>query len=220
MAEHNCVSLVPLFQQLTEAEQQTIESIVIHHHVQAGEIIFSAGDSIDELTIIATGQVKVYQLSENGREQLLYLLQAGDFEGESALFTKDHRQSFAQALLPTEVCQIRRDDFQKLMKQYPSISLNLLNEFGNRITSLEKRTTQAATESVESRLADYLVETCAAAQTATFRLPIKKKDLATYLGTTPETISRKLKEFEDHGWISQDAKQITIEDSDSLSLIK
>jgi CRP/FNR family transcriptional regulator len=220
MAEHhNCVSLVPLFQQLTEEEQATIESIVIHHHVAAGETIFAAEDDLDSLLIIASGQIKVYQLSENGKEQLLYLLQAGDFEGESALFSKSVRQSFGETLLPSEVCEIKRTDFQELMKHYPSISINLLNEFGHRITQLEKRTTQATTESVESRLADYLIETASAIDKNSFKLPLKKKDLATYLGTTPETISRKLKLFEADGLIQQQAKQITITDPDALSLV-
>ncbi|WP_137596876.1 Crp/Fnr family transcriptional regulator [Paucilactobacillus kaifaensis] len=218
--EHECISLVPLFDQLTHEDKKTIESIVHQHHYQPGETIFSAGDSLDALMIIASGQVKVYQLAENGKEQLLYLLQTGDFEGESALFSQATRQSFGEALLPTAVCQIERSDFQKLMMQYPSISINLLNEFGNRLSKLEKRTTQATTSSIESRLADYLVETAAGMQVTTFKLPLKKKDLATYLGTTPETISRKLKDFEDQGLISQGGgKKITIEDGDALTLI-
>lgn len=218
--EHECISLVPLFDQLTHADKKTIESIVHQHHYQPGETVFSAGDSLDALMIIASGQVKVYQLAENGKEQLLYLLQTGDFEGESALFSQTTRQSFGEALLPTAVCQIERSDFQKLMLQYPSISINLLNEFGNRLSKLEKRTTQATTSSIESRLADYLVETAAGMQATTFKLPLKKKDLATYLGTTPETISRKLKDFEAQGLIVQgNGKQITIKDGDALTLI-
>jgi len=217
---HECVSLVPLFNQLTHADKETIESIVHQHHYQPGETIFSAGDSLDSLMIIASGQVKVYQLAENGKEQLLYLLKTGDFEGESALFSQTTRQSFGEALLPTAICQIERSDFQMLMQQYPIISINLLNEFGHRLSKLEKRTTQATTSSIESRLADYLVETSAGLKETTFKLPLKKKDLATYLGTTPETISRKLKDFEDQGFITQGGgKKVTILDSDALALI-
>ncbi|WP_057777993.1 Crp/Fnr family transcriptional regulator [Paucilactobacillus vaccinostercus] len=220
MPHHNCVSLVPLFSQLTESEQATIESIVHRHHYQAGETIFAAGDPMDALMIVASGQVKVFQLAANGKEQLLYLLTTGDFDGETALFSQANHNSFAQALMPTQICQINRPEFQRLMQKYPTISLNLLNEFGKRLTDLEKRTTKTATTSVESRLADYLVETAAQFESQNFKLPLKKKDLATYLGTTPETISRKLAELEQRGIITQTgSKQIQINDESALELL-
>lgn len=222
MAEHTtheCVQLVPIFQELGHSQLDTIESIVQHHHYAAGATIFSAEDPLDTLMIISTGQVKVYQLALNGREQLLYLLQAGDIDGEAALFENQRRTSFGEALVPTDVCSIRRDDFQQLMQTYPSISINVLNVFGKRLTQLERQTTRTATESVEARLANYLAETAAALKTSAFKLPLKKKDLATFLGTTPETISRKLTRFEQQGLITQQpGKVVKINDVDQLLL--
>lgn len=205
MAEHECVQLVPIFKELADEQLDTIETIVQHHHFPAGSTIFSADDPLDSLMILANGQVKVYQLAANGREQLLYLLQTGDIDGE--------------ALVPTDVCSIRRADFQALMQQYPSISINVLNVFGRRLTQLERQTTSTATESVEARLANYLTETAAALKTDAFKLPLKKKDLATFLGTTPESISRKLALFERQGLITQKTgKIIQINDADQLLL--
>lgn len=219
MAVHECVQLVPIFQELATEQLDTIESIVLHHHYQTGETIFSADDPLDQLMIVSAGQVKVYQLAANGREQLLYLLQSGDIDGEAALFENQRRTSFGEALVPTDICSIRREDFQELMQKYPSISINVLNVFGKRLTKLERQTTSTATESVEARLANYLTETAASLKTDTFKLPLKKKDLATFLGTTPETISRKLTRFEQQGLITQKAgKTIQINDADQLLL--
>lgn len=219
MAEHECVQLVPIFKELADEQLDTIETIVQHHHFPAGSTIFSADDPLDSLMILANGQVKVYQLAANGREQLLYLLQTGDIDGEAALFENQRRTSFGEALVPTDVCSIRRADFQALMQQYPSISINVLNVFGRRLTQLERQTTSTATESVEARLANYLTETAAALKTGAFKLPLKKKDLATFLGTTPESISRKLALFERQGLITQKTgKIIQINDADQLLL--
>jgi len=218
---HECVQLVPIFQELATGQLDTIESIVQHHHYQPGETIFNAADSLDTLLIVAGGQVKVYQLAANGREQLLYLLQTGDIDGEAALFENKQRTSYAEALVPTDICSIRRDDFQHLMQTYPSISINVLNVFGKRLTQLEKQTTSTATESVEARLANYLTETAASLDVSAFKLPLKKKDLATFLGTTPETISRKLTSFEKQGLITQKpGKVIQINDADQLLLVE
>jgi len=220
-ATHECVQLVPIFQELEESQLDTIESIVQHHHYQTGETLFNAEDSLDTLLIVAGGQVKVYQLAANGREQLLYLLQTGDIDGEAALFENKQRTSYAEALVPTDIWSIRRDDFQQLMQQYPSISINVLNVFGKRLTQLEKQTTSTATESVEARLANYLTETAASLDVQAFKLPLKKKDLATFLGTTPETISRKLTRFEKQGLITQKpGKVIQINDADQLLLVE
>ncbi|MFC6181730.1 Crp/Fnr family transcriptional regulator [Lactiplantibacillus daowaiensis] len=218
-ATHDCVQLVPIFQALADDQLDTIESIVQHRHFQAGETLFNASDDLDSLMIVANGQVKVYQLAANGREQLLYLLQTGDIDGEAALFENRQRTSYGEALVPTDICSIRRQDFQQLMQTYPSISINVLNVFGKRLAQLEKQTTSTATESVEARLANYLTETAASLNTATFKLPLKKKDLATFLGTTPETISRKLSRFEKLGLITQKpGKLIQINDADQLLL--
>ncbi|MCM8610346.1 MULTISPECIES: Crp/Fnr family transcriptional regulator [Lactiplantibacillus] len=219
MAEHECVQLVPIFKELADEQLDTIETIVQQHHFPAGSTMFSADDPLDSLMILANGQVKVYQLAANGREQLLYLLQTGDIDGEAALFENQRRTSFGEALVPTDVCSIRRADFQALMQQYPSISINVLNVFGRRLTQLERQTTSTATESVEARLANYLTETAAALKTDAFKLPLKKKDLATFLGTTPESISRKLALFERQGLITQKTgKIIQINDADQLLL--
>ncbi|VDG21287.1 Crp/Fnr family transcriptional regulator [Lactiplantibacillus mudanjiangensis] len=219
-ATHECVQLVPIFQALADEQLDTIESIVQHRHYQAGETLFSATDDLDSLMIVANGQVKVYQLAANGREQLLYLLQTGDIDGEAALFENQQRTSYGEALVPTDICRIRRQDFQQLMQSYPSISINVLNVFGKRLAQLEKQTTRTATESVEARLATYLTETAASLKVSTFKLPLKKKDLATFLGTTPETISRKLTRFEQQGFITQKpGKLIQINDADQLLLV-
>lgn len=219
MAEHECVQLVPIFSELGSEQLDTIESIVRHHHYPAGSTLFGADDPLDSLMIVANGQVKVYQLAANGREQLLYLLQIGDIDGEAALFENQRRTSFGEALVTTDVCSIRRSDFQDLMQKYPSISINVLNVFGKRLSQLERQTTSTATESVEARLANYITETAAALKTDTFKLPLKKKDLATFLGTTPESISRKLALFERQGLITQKpGKVIEINNADQLLL--
>ncbi|AMV60312.1 transcriptional regulator, Crp/Fnr family [Pediococcus damnosus] len=219
-SEHDCIKLVPLFDHLPDEDVDKIEAIITHKHYAAGESLFLDGDDLDTLMIVANGQVKVSKIAANGREQLLYLLQTGDFDGEGALFQDKTHTSSAVALIPTAVCQISRKNFQKLLSQSPSISMNLINEFGQRISSLEKRTTEAATESVEARIGSYLVETGASLDKDTFKLPIKKKDLAIYLGTTPETVSRKLTDFESKGWISQGPqKQIKLLDKDALVLL-
>lgn len=77
--------------------------------------------------------------------------------------------------------------------------MEILSEFSKRLDAQERQTAAIATEKVETRIALYLLSLMEENQKDTVTLPMMKKDLASLLGTTPETISRKLVEFEEKG---------------------
>ncbi|WP_394239391.1 Crp/Fnr family transcriptional regulator [Niallia oryzisoli] len=214
-----CISLVPIFNHL-EAEQMDEVMYTAHSSsYKRGEIIYKAGEESDSLYIVSKGKIKIYRLSESGKEQLMRILNPGDFTGELALFNEGIHESYAEAMADTQVCMIKRSDLQEFLLKYPSISLRILAEFSSRLEQSEKQTTRFATEKVETRIALFLSELLEEA-TMEVTLPMSKKDLASYLGTTPETISRKLAELEDAGIIKQNGqRKIKIIDLDGLLLI-
>ncbi|AFM00231.1 cAMP-binding protein [Desulfitobacterium dehalogenans ATCC 51507] len=217
----SCVSLVPIFNHLEAEQMAEITEAVQSDSYKKGEVIYRAGDQSDSLYIVRSGKIRVYRLSESGKEQLVRFLSPGDFTGEHALFSESVHESYAEAVENTEVCQITRTDLQKFLLKYPSISLKILTEFSSRLEKSEKQTTRVSTEKVETRLALFLAE-CIDKEEASmeFVLPMSKRDLASFLGTTPETISRKLTEFEDAGYIRQKAhRKIEVIDLDELLLV-
>lgn len=117
----------------------------------------------------------------------------------------------------SEICTIYQADVRELLRHYPDISLHMLAELSRRLGTSEKQTTAIATESINARLAQYLADQAEHADSPSFSLPMSRRYLASFLGTTPETVSRRLGEFEEAGWISQsDQRQITILDLDAL----
>ena len=219
-SQKTCVSLVPIFNHLEVNQMDEIMAAVQSVSLKKGEIIYHAGDQSDSLYIVNKGKVRIYRLSETGKEQLVRILNPGDFTGELALFRNDFHESFAEAMTTTQVCTIHQADLQELLIKYPSISMKILAEFSKRLDQSEKQTTRFATEKVETRIALFLAECLGDSQSKELILPMSKKNLASYLGTTPETISRKLAEFENQGLIKQKAqKTIEIVDLDELLLI-
>lgn len=214
----SCVSLVPIFNHLEDGEMDAIVKTVKSASYQRGEIIYSAGERSDSLYIVGKGRIKICRLSETGKEQLVRILSPGDFTGELALFSESEHESYAEAVEDTEVCLIARRDLQEFLMKFPSISLKILSEFSRRLETAEKQTARFATERVETRIALFLAECVDRAEPVMeFALPMSKKDLASYLGTTPETISRKLADFEDAGYIRQmKHRRIRILDLDGL----
>lgn len=217
----SCVSMVPIFNHLEVDQMDEIMTTIKPGHYKKGEIVYRAGDKSDSLYIVSSGKIRIYRLSKSGKEQLVRILTAGDFTGELALFSESIHESYAEAMEETEVCMITRSDLQEFLIKFPSISLKILSEFSIRLEKSEKQATRVSTEKVETRIALFLAE-CIDSETQSmeFVLPMSKKDSASYLGTTPETISRKLTELEDAGYIKQKAhRKIKVLDLDGLLLI-
>lgn len=205
--EHkSCVSLVPIFNHLDGEAQHIIASRANTKMLKRNEYLYQAGDQDDSLYIVHQGQIRITHLSESGKEQLIRLLNPGDFTGEWTIFSEhtDH-EHFAQATRKTNVCVINRHKFQNLLNEHPEISMAILKVMSNRLQESQRQTASVAIEQVVNRLIYYLEDLARldGKDETTLQLPMSRKDLASYLGTTPETISRKFKELEDQGLIDQ-----------------
>lgn len=216
-ANEMCVLNVPIFNQLSLQELEEIAKVSVQKSYRKKELIFRAGEPSEQLFIIHKGRVKIYRLSVTGKEQLIRILEAGDFMGELALFSQAESSCYAEALEETEVCLFYKKDIQELIVKYPSISLKLLEELSDRLNETEKLFEEVNVEDVEQRTASYLINLAAnqgtrfSSEPIKITLPVSKQDLASYIGTSRETLSRKLSTFQRKGWIRQSGQRtITI----------
>ncbi|SFC65773.1 CRP/FNR family transcriptional regulator, anaerobic regulatory protein [Alkalibacterium subtropicum] len=218
ISHKGCISLVPIFNHLDAEQMDEIMETVQSWSFKKGELVYRAGEKSDVLTIVNKGSLRIYRLSESGKEQLVRVLKPGEFTGELALFNETVHENYAEAMEPTSVCQITRADLQALLVKYPSISLKILQELSTRVDQSETQAARFTTESTEQRLALYLSDLLGPdSESSIVTLPLTKKDLASYIGTTPETVSRKLKELEEANLIERiSSSKIKILDEDKL----
>lgn len=214
-----CISIVPIFNHLQYEEMLEIVNSSQTKCYNKGEFIFRAGEPSEYLYIIHTGSVKIYRLSEAGKEQVIRIMEAGDFIGELALFTNESLTSFAEAMKDTEICAIHKKDMRDILLANPSISLKILEEFSKRLNETEKNIESYNSQDAEKRLAVYLLELIGNNEDEEewvnnpihLTLPMSKKDLASYLGITRETVSRRLSSLQEQGIISMKGQRdITI----------
>ena len=209
-----CISGVPIFNHLSNEEMQKVVQSARSRTYSKGEIIFQPGDLAEKLLIIHKGRVKIYRVSELGKEQLLRILEPGDFMGDISLFTNEIVANYAEAMVNTEICAIHRSDIQELLGTHPNISLKILEELGRRLNEAEKTIEMLSLKDAEKRVATYLVELVkeeTGKQPINLVLPMSKKDLSSLIGTTQETLSRRLSTFQELGWISLNGQRnITI----------
>ncbi|KRM27591.1 Crp/Fnr family transcriptional regulator [Limosilactobacillus panis] len=209
MAEELCVRLVPLFNQLNVKNQRQVEQLVHHEHVTRGTIIVSPATS-NRLVIIRRGRARMYQLSINGEEQVQRILTTGDYVGETWLLGVANTSSYVDVMTDSEICVLYRADFIRLIQDYQDIALRLLTGQAMLINDLRWQTQLLGIPTINERLNTYLRWLAAKQGSSTVTLPLKLKDLSSYLGTTPETLSRKLTQLQKDGVISRHLRQIKI----------
>lgn len=199
-ADHRfaCVSRVPLFAGLSVDDRHRIAEVAVTHRYARGEQVHRPGEE-SGLRIVHDGRVKVYRANEAGSEQLLRILRPGDFLGETTLLTGRPVDSWAVALEAAEVCVVGGSEISRLLRERPEVATRMLSAMSARLEAAEQQLSTVTGASVGARLASQLLELAEEAGATTFRLPSTKKDLASYLATTPETLSRRLANLQDAG---------------------
>lgn len=221
--EHNsdssCIALVPIFHNLNQDEMSEVARITRHLTVSKGEGIYAMDDEVDSLYVIHSGRVKIYRLSNTGKEQVLRVLRAGDFLGELALFNNSPMGDYAEALEESSMCVIEGAALKELLGKYPMIALKILEELSQRLEQTEKLLEDISLHSVERRLAQVLLDL--SLNDREIELEMSKRDLASQIGTTGETLSRRLASFQELGFIDQiGQRRIVVKDRQGLEGVR
>lgn len=210
-----CMAKVPIFSSLSPEEMATIAEIITDKEYKKGESIYLSGETGKHLYVINQGKVKIFRISEAGKEQIIRILYPGDFMGELSLFAHSPVNSSAEALEPTALCVIDGDKLSQIMSNVPGIAVKIIEELSKRLLNAENLIESLGLHDVEQRVADTLLRMAADRDEIT--LTITKKDLAAHMGMSQETLSRKLTQFQDIGLIQQvGRKKIQILDRKSL----
>ncbi len=217
-----CINNVPILDMLSPEEKLEVMNAADSRQYAKGETIFSPGHSSANLWIVHRGSVKVSRYSSSGKEQIVRILSPGDFTGELSLFSHTVLTNTAEALEPTEICLIRGKVINDLMLGKPQIAIKFLEKYTERIEMAEDKLEQLVLYDVEQRIAKNLLNMLHDQQKErpgdnVVMLPVSKRDLAVMIGTTQESLSRKLAFFQEQGWIKLvGQRQITIFDQESL----
>lgn len=221
--EDLCVARVPLFRGLTHDQQLEVSRVARPTMLDRSEHVYSAGSNISQLMVVHTGRVKISRTTPDGYEQIIRVLGPGDFIGEAAFLTGSSPDHEATALEPAQLCVFHHADLGRLVEKHPSIGLRMLQSVSRRLGETEERLAAVISGDVTSRLASYLLSLPTqhgSGINPEVVLPLAKKDIASLLDTTPESLSRRLRSLSDSGVITQGPRgKITITDIDALTAL-
>jgi CRP/FNR family transcriptional regulator, dissimilatory nitrate respiration regulator len=212
------ISAIPLFQGLAAEHLKHLSSIVVEKLCRRGQVIFSEGDEGDGFYVVASGRVKVFKLSHEGKEQILHILGAGEPFGEVPVFAGEHFPAHAEALEETRVLFFPRAAFVELIKNNPSLALNMLAMLSRRLRRFSNLIEDLSLKEVPGRLSAYLLYLSETkSRSSSLTLDISKAQLASLLGTIPETLSRILARMSSEELIESDGQRsIKIVDREGL----
>jgi CRP/FNR family transcriptional regulator len=216
----NFIRRVPLFEGLVDEQIHWLAAIVEVRKYSRGKVIFTEGEAAAGLYTLHTGRVKIYKLSSEGKEQILHIFGQGEPFGEVAVFAGGQFPAYAEALEASETLFFPRKKFVELITKDPSLAMNMLAMLSKRLKYFTQLVENLSLKEVPQRLAAYLLVIANMKDKHdTVELDIAKGQLASLLGTIPETLSRILNKMSSQGYIEVEGRQIRLLDRQSLQSI-
>jgi len=211
------ISSIPLFNDLSVDQRLELADIAAEKIFTRGRTIFSEGDAGDGFYAVASGRVKVFKLSPDGREQILHILGPGEIFGEVPVFAGSRFPANSAAMEESRVIYFRRDSLIGLIEKNPSIAMGMLAMLSKRLRMFASLIDDLSLKEVPGRLASYILYISKKETgSSDIELDITKGQLASLLGTIPETLSRILARMSGQGIIECDGPRIKIRDKQGL----
>ncbi|QHQ36946.1 Crp/Fnr family transcriptional regulator [Algicella marina] len=210
---------------LTEDQLVRLSRSTTRKAVSKETPLTSAGEDVTQFSNILGGVVKLSKLLPDGRQQIVGLQFAPDFIGRPFSEQSDLTTEAATTL---RICSFPKSALEKMIEEAPDLehrlhnqALRELDEARDWLLSLGRRSAREKLASFLCLIADHIdpegSEDTNGIHSAQFELPLKRTDIADFLGLTPETVSRRLTEMRKEGLVEvTQNRYIRIPDIDAL----
>ncbi|MCP4914692.1 MAG: Crp/Fnr family transcriptional regulator [Oligoflexia bacterium] len=207
---------------LEGAELNEISQHKVTNLYKKGQTLFVQGNHPFGLYCISSGNIKVTKTGPDGKESIVRIVTGGDVIGHRSLFTEEYYKATATAMEDSRVCFLDKKFIMKVIQDQPSVSLNVINKLSRDMGAAENKVSSFHQKNVRERLAELLLllkeSHGEVLENGKVKINIKltREEMATMIGTANETLIRFISEFKEEGLITQDGKNIIIEDEETL----
>lgn len=218
-SKSDIIKSATLFRGLPSDQIAIISRLTLEKQYQRGESIFFEGEEADGFYIIAEGQVKIFKINQLGKEHILHIFGPGEPIGEVPVFGGNPYPASAEALVRSSMLFFPRREFVRILEENPSLSLNMLAVLSLRLRQFASQIENLSLKEVPARLAGYLLYTLEEKGIGdVVQLDVSKGQLASLLGTIPETLSRIFAKMTEEGLIRVEGRAIIILDREGLAM--
>lgn len=218
---------VHLFSELSESELEKIYTGCDLKTFGKGEMIFFDTEPYQGFYIVIEGSVKIFKISKDGREHIVHFIHPFNTFAEVPLLEQYEKIRNDEFTYPANAMSLERDTkliliragvFYDIVEKNKTMCLKMMSTLAKRLRHLNGYI-ENITQDVPKRIARYILTEqikITSENKDQIELPISKHDLAAYLGTIDETLSRALKKFQDDNVIEVDGKYIRVIDKQAL----
>lgn len=211
------IGLLELFRSLPDDALEDVRAAMRVEDVAKDSVIFDQGQLADRAYALAAGSVRIVQTGRDGGQAIVRFIGPGETFGTVPLFT-DHRfPADAIAAERSIVLTWSEHDLLGLMGRYSGIALNVIRVLGVRMAQLQERMRELTTQRAEQRIAHAVLRLAEQAgrrgtRGTTIEIPLRRKDLAEFAGTTLHTASRTVSAWEKAGLLATRGRHLVVHD--------
>ncbi|KOP84109.1 Crp/Fnr family transcriptional regulator [Cytobacillus solani] len=209
------LSRINLFQDLDMKELQQMESIAPILVTKKGTLITAPNKSQKRLYLIKCGKVRMYTITNNGKELTIDVLGVGHIFGEISLFAPGSHLIYAKAIEDSVICSIDKVQFEQIIIEKPDIALKIIKILSTRLKEMEEMLELMAYGSVRNKLLFLLnrltekfgepLNEHAGVGPEWIQLGVKvtHQELASMMGSIRETVTELLNELTSEGVVNR-----------------
>lgn len=207
-----------LFSEMKDEELKEIDKLLESRVYPDGATIFFQGDSGDKVYFLREGKIKVLKSSIEGDEQILEIIQPGGVFGEVVLFGIDNYPATTRALGEVKVDYLSRSKFREYFNNNPEIGWGMLKVMARKLARSQHRIENLGLRGTKGRVATLIIDMLYdfGDRKNNIELNFNRQELANFIGTSRETVSRTLSEFRNEGLIKINGNKIKILDLEGL----
>jgi CRP/FNR family transcriptional regulator len=205
------------FSELSLAELESIRKLVFEKTADRAEVVLLEDESAANLYFVASGAVKVFKTSAEGKEQILSIVRPGESFNDVPVFDGGLNPASARTMGSVLLYGIRKNDMEAVLRDHPQIALNVIKVLARRVRHLVSLVEDLSFRHVISRVAKILLEHVGGEMGRGPRLT--QQEMAAMAGTAREVVGRSLKALEEEGAIKLDRHRIIITDKETLQKI-
>jgi CRP/FNR family transcriptional regulator len=212
-----------IFQHITDEEYEELG--LVHNYIEAanGEYIYFPHQNRNKLYFTKAGFIKLGYIDQEGNEIIKEIIQKGEVFGQLTLEKNNERDEFAQAYKThVSLCAFTIEDFMRLLQRKPEMAIAFSFHLGNKLRKVENRLLNILNKDVKSRLAQLLLQLAAdnhsiADNRAVMDKFLTHEDIAKLIGSSRQTVTTTLNQFEKQDLITVSKNKIAI---NNIALLK
>ncbi|MBA4115141.1 MAG: Crp/Fnr family transcriptional regulator [Rubrobacter sp.] len=211
------LSMVDVLEPLSEDELEELGRRIPDTHVERDRIFYTPEDRSEALFMLKRGRVRIYKVTPDGWEFTLAMVEAGTMFGEMALTAQRLREAYAEATEPSDICVLKREDLERLVRGNPDVGLRMIRVLSERLRLCETRLEDIGLKDIPARLAKLILQLAEGEGVMTSegpRIPTHytHRQLATMIGASRESVTRAFTRLRRAGAVELRRRRIYVKD--------